>query len=128
MVAALGAFEYHMSGGSSSASSVSINIVITGGVGAGTVDQFVPNTFTVKEGQNVTLVIQNTDDNTHGLVMPAFHVNTGLIDPGQTERLWFIANQTGTFPFDQPPGYCTGGIGNACNSAQHMTGNMTVTA
>jgi hypothetical protein len=38
----------------------------------------------------------------------------------------FVANQTGTFRFYEPAGYCKGGVGNVCNSQQKMVGNMTV--
>jgi hypothetical protein len=69
----------------------------------------------------VTLSILSTDDNTDRLVIQAFGVNTGKIDPGVTDRVWFIANQTGTFEYYELPGYGTGGVGNVCNSIQHMT-------
>jgi hypothetical protein len=69
----------------------------------------------------VTLSILDSDDDTYGLVIQAFGVNTGKIDPGDTDRVWFIAHQTGTFEYYEPPGYCTGGVGNACNSIQDMT-------
>jgi nitrous oxide reductase len=111
---------------SSSAKSVTIDIEIEGGVGAGTTDRYIPANFTVTEGEYVTLAILNTDDNTHGLVIKAFGVDTGLIDPGDTTRVSFLANETGTFTYYEPPGYCTGGYGNVCNSVQHMIGNMTV--
>ena len=125
--AAVAAGEYYqMSGSSSSSSSLLVNIEIIGTPAAGTIDYYSPNNFTVRQGQTVTLAILNTDDNTHGLVMRAFSVDTGKINPGHTDRVTFVANQTGTFEFFEPAGYCTGGLGNHCNSIQHMTGNMTV--
>ncbi len=127
VVAAVAAGEYYtQSFNSSSPSNPLVNIEIIGGPAAGTVDYYSPNNFTVREGQQVTLAILNTDDNTHGLVLRAFGVDTGKIPPGHTDRVTFVANQTGTFEFFEPPGYCTGGYGNVCNSIQHMTGNMTV--
>jgi plastocyanin len=128
VVAALGVGEYYsqMSGSSSSSKGLLINITIIGTPAAGTVDYYSPSNFTVKEGQTVTLAVLNTDDNTHGLVIRAFGVDTGKIDPGQTDRVTFVANETGTFEYFEPAGYCTGGVGNICNSIQHMTGNMTV--
>jgi heme/copper-type cytochrome/quinol oxidase subunit 2 len=104
-----------------------VNLQVLGGVGVPTIDSYSPDSFTVKMGQHVTLAVLNTDDNTHGLVIKAFGVDTGKILPGQTYRVSFVANQTGTFEFYEPAGYCTGGVGNVCNSIQHMTGNMTVT-
>lgn len=109
-----------------SSNSTTIDMQIVGGVGAGTVDTYVPDNFTVTEGQNVTLAITNTDDNTHGLVLSMFGVNTGLILPGDTKRVWFLANETGTFEFSEPPSYCQGGYGGVCNSVQHMWGFVTI--
>ena len=106
--------------------STTIDIQILGGVGKGTVDTYSPDNFTVRQGEDVTLAVLNTDDNTHGLVITAFGVNTGIILPGDTARVSFVANQTGTFTYFEPPGYCTGGVGKVCNSLQHMIGNMTV--
>jgi nitrous oxide reductase len=108
------------------ANSITVNVTIIGGVGANTTDTYSPNTFTVTQGQHVTLVVLNTDDNTHGLVIDAFHVDTGIIPSGNTVRATFVASQSGTFLYYEPPGYCTGGVGNVCNSEQDMRGNMTV--
>jgi len=125
-VVAAGEYYSQTKSSSGSSSNLLVNITIIGTPAAGTVDFYLPNNFTVREGQHVTLAVLNTDDNTHGLVMRAFGVDTGKIPPGQTYRVSFVANQTGTFEFFEPPGYCTGGLGNVCNSIQHMTGNMTV--
>lgn len=108
--------------------SVLINIQITGGEGGQTIDRPYPNAVTVKQGQNVTLAILNTDDNTHGFVQASLGINTGKILPGATYRLSFTPSQTGMFEFTQPPGYCTGGFGNICNSIQDMVLNVTVVA
>jgi Cupredoxin-like domain len=113
---------------SDSCNCVTIDIQITGGVSPGTVDKPYPNVITVKLGQNVTLAIQNTDDNTHGFVQSALGLDTGKIPPGQTYYLTFVADKTGTFSFTQPTDYCTGGYGNVCNSIQDVTLNMTVTS
>jgi nitrous oxide reductase len=112
---------------SSSGKSVEVDIEIVGGVGANTTDTYTPDSFTVVQGDNVTLLVLNTDDNTHGLVIDQFHVDTGIIPSGNTVERSFIADKTGTFEFYEPPGYCTGGVGNVCNSVQSMTGQMTVT-
>lgn len=103
-----------------------IDIQIVGGVGQGTTDTYLPDNFKVVQGDNVTLVVLNTDDNTHGLTIPQFHVDTGIIPSGHTATVTFIADKGGTFEFHEPPGYCGAGVGNVCNSAQSMRGNMTV--
>jgi nitrous oxide reductase len=129
VVAVLGAAYYlnSQNATNSASNAVTVHIAIEGGVGAGTTDTYSPDNFTVKEGQQVTLAVLNTDDNTHGLVIDQFKVDTGIINGGNTGRVTFVANQTGTFRFYEPPGYCKGGFGNVCNSQQHMIGNMTVT-
>jgi plastocyanin len=105
-----------------STNSVEVNMQI---VGDGT-DYYLPANVTVKQGQVVTLAVFNSDDNTHGLAIPAFNVDTGIIKHGITARVTFTANKVGTFPFYEPPGYCTGGNGNVCNSAQDLHGILTV--
>jgi hypothetical protein len=125
VVAVVAAGEYYTQTFSSSGTTV--NIQILGGVGPGTIDIYSPDNFTVTQGEHVSLAILNTDDNTHGFTMKAFGVDTGVILPGQTMRVSFVANQTGMFEFLEPPGYCTGGVGHVCNSVQHMWGYMTVT-
>ncbi len=126
VVAVIAAGEYYAGFGSSG--NTTLNMQILGGVGPGTVDIYSPDNFTVTKGEQVNLAILNTDDNTHGFVMKQFGVDTGLILPGHTARVSFVANQTGTFEFLEPPSYCTGGIDHHCNSVQHMWGYMTVTA
>jgi heme/copper-type cytochrome/quinol oxidase subunit 2 len=108
---------------SQSANSVEINIQI---VGDGT-DYYVPANLTVRQGEVVTLAVFNSDDNTHGLDIPAFNVDTGIIPHGITARVTFTASKIGTFQFFEPAGYCTGGKGNVCNSAQDLRGKLTVT-
>jgi uncharacterized cupredoxin-like copper-binding protein len=125
LVASAAYYASQVSSGNSS-SAITIHITIVGTPAANTTDTYVPDHFTVHEGQQVTLVVQNTDDNTHGLVIDAFNVNTGVIQSGDTARVVFTPNQAGTFTYYEPPGYCGGGVGNVCNSIQNMTGTMTV--
>ncbi len=114
---------FYLYSSSRSTNTIQINIQI---VGDGS-DYYDPSSLTVKQGEVVTLAVFNSDDNTHGLVIPAFNVDTGIIKHGITARVTFTADKVGTFTFDEPPGYCTGGNGNVCNSAQDLRGNMTVT-
>jgi len=126
VVVAAGEYYLQSRGTNSGPGPATVNITIFGGVGAGTTDRYSPDNFTVRQGQRVTLAILNTDDNTHGLVIDKFRVDSGIINGGKTVRVTFVANQTGTWKYYEPPGYCKGGFGNVCNSAQHMIGNMTV--
>jgi len=113
---------FYLYSSSQSTNSIEVGIEI---VGDGT-DYYVPANFTVRQGQIVTLAVFNTDDNTHGLAIPAFNVDTGIIKHGITARVTFTANEVGTFPLNEPAGYCTGGNGNVCNSAQDLKGSLTV--
>ncbi len=113
---------YYLYSSGRSTNTMEINIEI---VGDGT-DYYIPSSVTVKQGEVVTLAVFNSDDNTHGLAIPAFNVDTGIIKHGITARVTFTASKIGTFPFEEPPGYCTGGNGNVCNSAQDLRGNLTV--
>jgi plastocyanin len=114
---------YLYSSGQSSSNSVEFNIQI---VGDGK-DYYVPASVTARLGQVVTFSVFNTDDNTHGLAIPDFNVDTGMIKHGITAHFTFTADKLGTFQWIEPPGYCTGGNGNVCNSAQDLKGNLTVT-
>jgi len=118
-----GSAYYLYSSGQSSSNSVEFNIQI---VGDGT-DYYVPANVTVRQGQVVTFSVFNTDDNTHGLAIPAFGMDTGIIKHGITVHFTFTANKVGTFPWDEPAGYCTGGNNNVCNSAQDLKGSLIVT-
>jgi heme/copper-type cytochrome/quinol oxidase subunit 2 len=128
VVAVVAAGEYYSGSFGPSGSATTVNMQILGGVGPGTVDIYSPDNFTVTKGEQVNLAILNTDDNTHGFVLKQFGVDTGLILPGHTTRVNFVANQTGMFEFLEPPSYCTGGIDHHCNSVQHMWGYITIVA
>jgi hypothetical protein len=95
-------------------------------------DAFYPLNFTVKQGQHVTIAFDNTDDGPHEMVLPAYNVDTGIVQGGQTVRVSFTADKVGVFPFYQPAGACNaGGITPAqggCTGAQITNGNMTVLA
>ncbi len=115
---------YYINGvsGGNSKNSVTVDITATmGTVANGAPDTFSPRTFTVTEGQHVTIVFLNSDDDPHELAIPQFSVDTGVVQSGTTARVSFIASQAGTFQFYEPQGLC----GN-CTSTQEMTGNMTV--
>jgi plastocyanin len=129
LIAVAAAAYYLQSSGASrtAANTTEVDVEIVGGVGPGTVDTYSPDSFEVRQGQQVTLVVLNTDDNTHGLVIDQFKVDTGIMLGGHAARATFLANQSGTFKFYEPPGYCTGGVTHSCNSEQRMVGSMTVT-
>jgi hypothetical protein len=83
-----------------------------------------PQNFTVMEGQHVTLVVDNMDNTSHTLAIPA-EMETPVILPGQVVSVSFIPNEVGVFPLLQPPltGPCA--TYSACNLNQ---GYVTVVA
>jgi heme/copper-type cytochrome/quinol oxidase subunit 2 len=95
-------------------------------------DAYSIHNFTVTEGQRVTIVFDNTDDGPHQLVIPAFGVDSGIVQGGQTIRVNFTPNKVGVFPFFQPNGACNyGGLTpqqGGCTGNQETSGNMTVIA
>lgn len=124
VVLAGSSFYYINTVSASSKNSVTVDIMVTDGTPQnGAPDEFFPHFFTVTEGQHVTIVFDNTDDDPHELAIPAFNVNTGVVPSGITTRVSFVPDQTGVFPYYEPAGLC----GN-CTGAQETWGNMTVLA
>ncbi len=95
-------------------------------------DAFLPRNFTVYLGYHVTLVFENQDDGPHEMVIPAFGVDTGIVQGGQTVRVNFVPDKLGVFPFSQPAGVCSyGGLSpqqGGCTGDQETNGNITVIA
>lgn len=58
---------------------------------------FSPSTITVNEGDTVILNIESIDV-THGFAIPDFGVSESL-SPGNTVKIEFVADKTGTFSF-----------------------------
>jgi len=125
-----GAYYFTNVLGGNTANSVTVNISVSNGTPQnGAADAFIPNNFTVKQGQQVTIVFQNLDDGPHELAIPQFSVNTGIVQGGATQRATFTPNQVGSFPYFEPPGVCSQGAANAaCTGKQLTNGTMTVTA
>lgn len=59
--------------------------------------EFVPNTITVKKGENIVLKVKSSDV-THGISLPEFGVNATL-PPGKEVEVSFLADKVGEFPF-----------------------------
>ncbi len=121
-VLAVSAAYYASSVSGGSKDSVTVVIQVTNGTAQnGAADAFSPRNFTVVEGQHVTLVFENNDDNAHELVIPHFGVDTNVVEGGSSARVVFVPNQTGVFEYFEPPGVC-----GSCTGAQETSGNMTV--
>ena len=61
-----------------------------------------PANFTVTQGQHVTIVFHNTDEQPHEFEIPVLGVGTGVVQGGQTVRVNFVPNEVGTFVALQP--------------------------
>jgi uncharacterized cupredoxin-like copper-binding protein len=121
-VLAVSAAYYISSVSGGSKNSVTVVIQVTSGTAQnGAADAFSPRNFTVVEGQHVTLVFENDDDDTHELVIPHFGVDTNIVQGGSSTRVVFVPNETGVFEYFEPPGVC-----GSCTGAQETSGNMTV--
>jgi len=119
---------YFYSTSAASQGSVTINIIVTNGTTKnGQADTYSPRNFTVTLDQHVTILFDNTDDDPHELTIPAFNVNSGVVQGGSSVRITFTPNKAGTFEMTEPPGVCSL-PGGQCTGAQEMTGNMTVLA
>ncbi len=59
--------------------------------------EYAPPTIKVNQGDRLTLELASTDV-VHGLYIDGYDLNV-VADPGQTAKLTFIANQSGSFRF-----------------------------
>ena len=58
---------------------------------------FDPGTVTAHKGNHIVLIVTNTDEHVHGLVIPELNLNTGPVNSGQQVELKFDADIAGTF-------------------------------
>ncbi len=84
---------------------------------------YYPNSFNVSKGAHITLAITNTDNVTHGLAVPQFGIDTGVIQPNATAMLTFVANPDGNYTYSEPSADCGG---SNCDAGQAMTGWFVV--
>ncbi len=78
---------------------------------------FSPSTMTVKKGDRVRIVFNNSGGR-HDWVLDEFNARTKVIESGQSETIEFVADKAGTFEY-----YCS--VGN--HRAMGMKGTLTVT-
>ena len=65
---------------------------------------FTPSSIQIKEGENVRLVVRNTGQFPHDLVIEGLALNTPLLNPGESAVLDFGVSLTGSYTF-----YCSVG-------------------
>lgn len=80
---------------------------------------YYPGNFTVSLGEHITLLVENTDNITHGLAIPSFNVDTGEIKPNGTATVSFVATPAGNYTYDEPKADCGGGN---CDAGQALSG------
>jgi hypothetical protein len=64
-------------------------------------DHFYPDSLYVPLNQNVSMAVQNTDDEQRTFSLPQFNINV-TISPGETQRVNFEANKLGTYNYTSP--------------------------
>jgi hypothetical protein len=103
VVAAVAAVEYEVGPGSNSNpnGSKEIDLQIIEDNPILQIDHFYPATFYVPLGQNVSLAILNTDDETRVFTLSQFNINVTMAS-GTTQRVSFQANSLGNFTFISP--------------------------
>ncbi len=65
------------------------------------IDHFYPATIFVRPGENISLAVLYTDDETRVFTLSQFNVNLTMAS-GTTQRITFKANQLGNFSFISP--------------------------
>lgn len=60
---------------------------------------FDPVTVTVHKGNHVVLIVTNTDESPHGLMISQMRLDTGPLRANEQAKLEFDANITGTYDF-----------------------------
>ncbi len=102
-VAAVAAGEYAIGLGSnpSSKSSKEVDLQIIEDNPVLQIDHFYPSRVYVLMGENISLAVLNTDDETRVFTLPQFNVNLTM-SSGTTQRITFQANKLGNFTFISP--------------------------
>jgi hypothetical protein len=99
VIASAGYFLTEKPPGPDSAHTIDLAIVETNPVLQ--LDHFFPDIINVTVGENVTLAIQNGDDELRVLTLSEFDINV-TIPPGTADRVNFAADTAGNFSFFSP--------------------------
>ena len=102
IVVGVAAIEYEVGLGSNTTNgSKEIDIQIIEDNPVLQIDHFYPAKVFVPKGQNVSLAVLNTDDETRVFTLSQFNINV-TISSGSTQRVSFQANTLGNFTFISP--------------------------
>jgi uncharacterized cupredoxin-like copper-binding protein len=93
---------------------VSLSMVVATFSGQGVfAHRWYPTMLVVREGDTVELAIANPDDFAHQFELPAFNIKTKILNPGESDRVTFVADRVGVFeyrcslPYDPGKKHCT---------------------
>lgn len=79
---------------------VSLSMVVATFSGQGVfAHRWYPTMMVVREGDTVDLVIANPDQFAHQFEMPGYGVKTRILNPGDSERVTFVADRVGVFEY-----------------------------
>jgi hypothetical protein len=84
---------------------------------------YYPANFSVGRGEHVFLVVENTDNVTHGMAIKGYNVDSGEIKAKGSATITFVSNQVGNFTVYEPAVDCGGG---KCDANASLTGIMSV--
>jgi len=98
---AIGEYAIGLGSNSSSGGAKEIDIQIIEDNPVLQIDHFYPANIYVPMGENVSLAVLNTDDETRVFTLPQFNINLTM-SSGTTQRITFQANKLGNFTFVSP--------------------------
>jgi hypothetical protein len=104
VIAALAAGEYEIglgSGGSNGVKTIDLHIIEDNPIQQ--IDHFYPNRIYASLGENISLAVQNGDDNSRIVTILPFNINVTILS-GTTFRIPFQANKLGNFSIVAPTG------------------------
>jgi len=101
IVAAVSAGEYEVGLGSSGGTTIDLHIYEDDPINQ--IDHFYPDRIYVVLGQNITLAVQNGDDQSRPFTLLPFNINV-TITSGTTQRISLQADKLGNFSYVTPTG------------------------
>jgi plastocyanin len=72
-----------------------------------------PTMMVVRQGDTVDLAVANPDEFAHQLELPGYNIKTKILNPGESEKVTFVADKVGVFeyhcslPYDPANKHCT---------------------
>ncbi len=93
---------------------VSLSMVVATFSGQGVfAHRWYPTMMVVREGDTVDLAVANPDEFAHRLELSGYNQKTKILNPGESDRLTFVADRVGVYeyhcllPYDPSKKHCT---------------------